>query len=269
MKKLITLLLGILLLVNIVACAAPVEDTGGTATTSATTTATQSKVTESTMQSITSTTQSNTSAIISATASSNSGDDAEGQGGYDIHTFNYANDYKFSGIGGEFFSYARETFGDQKLYDIRDELVASKKANPYAYVGGSTQFWMHRLNIPREKFVELNNVDKEFYKDLPWFLENHTFTDEEIDDIYNLTTEEFNQKYKAPTAVVVGEVIYSFDWFHQNNIDLWQKQSFTVAQLQEAVDNAKKMENFPQGIAEAVEKKLNDYIAAVGAQAVE
>lgn len=242
MKKIIALLLCVVLLVSIAACAAPPYDTNNL-TTSSTTTKTSS----------TTTNRSNFS---------KNDNNWEGSGGYDLDVYWYANDQNFNGLHGSLYSYIYDTFDEKQIAEIKSEIAASRNAVSYSFVGASTHFWVHKLNIPREKFVELNNKDREFHKDRPWFLENRTFSDEEIDDIYNLSSEEFNKKYKAPTAVLVGEVIYNFNWLYQNDIDLWQKQNFTVEQLQEAVDNAKKMENFPQGIAEAVEKKLNDYIQA-------
>ena len=190
--------------------------------------------------------------------------DWEGQGGGGLETHLYVKNVKLAGIHDYFYEYVLATFGSETFSKVTDEMKVAKTAVPSAYVGDSTHFWVHRLDIPREKFVELNEKTKGSLINYPERLEKETFTNEEIDDIYNLTTEEFNKKYKAPTAVLVGKVIYNFDWLYKNDIDLWQKQNFTVEQLQEAVDNAKKMENFPQGIAEAVEKKLNDYIAAVG-----
>ena len=189
--------------------------------------------------------------------------DWEGQGGGSPATHLYVKNVKLAGIHDYFYEYVLATFGSETFSKVTDEMKVAKTAVPSAYVGDSTHFWVHRLGIPRETFVELNEKTKNSLSDYPERLEKETFTDEEIDDIYNLTTEEFNKKYKAPTAVLVGKVIYNFNWLYKNDVDLWQKQNFTVAQLQEAVDNAKKMENFPKGISEAVEKKLNEYIATM------
>ena len=238
MKKMMALLLCMLLFVGLVGCAVPVDDTSSTTpTTDAITTSTQPTTTTTT--------------------------NWEGVGGYDMDNFLYENDYKFCGIRGYLYEYICENFDGDPITKIINEMVAAKNAVPYTFIGDSTHFWVHKFDIPREKFVELNNKEKEFYKDRPWFLENRIFTDEEINDIYTLSTKEFNEKYKAPTAVVVGDLIYNFNWFYKNDIDLWQKQSFTVEQLQDAVANAKATPNFPQGIVEVVEKKLNEYIQTV------
>ncbi|MBP3388712.1 MAG: hypothetical protein J6K98_02425, partial [Clostridia bacterium] len=161
--------------------------------------------------------------------------DWEGVGGYNMDDYLYENDQNFNGLHGSLYEYICENFDKEQIAKITNEMEAKRDTVPYSYVGESTHFWVHELNIPRQKFVELNNKDKEFHKDRPWFLENRTFTDEEIDDIYTLSTKEFNEKYKAPTAVLVGEFIYNFNWLYKNDIDLWQKQGFTVEQLQNAV----------------------------------
>ena len=189
------------------------------------------------------------------------------QGGDNLAVQSFTNHYKMGTIRNYLLDYAYDTFGSEKFNEIVADIEAAKKADPYTYTGASIHFWVHKLNISKEKFIECNNKDKAFYEEQYKDVEDITditFTDEEIDDIYNLTTAEFNQKYKAPTAVVAGEVIYPFEWFESNEVDLWLKQSFTVAQLQEAVANAKQTPNFPQSIITEVELKLEKYIFAVG-----
>ena len=190
--------------------------------------------------------------------------DWDGQGGeiYDSIYF-YVGLQKHSGLMNLFLDYARQNFPD-KVDAAKAKLTERYTGTPYAFTGNSMHFWVRELNMSRETFIEINERSKDFYKDNEYNFSVYTFTDEEIDDIYNLTTAEFNQKYKAPTAVVVGEVIYSFEWFYDNEVDLWLKQSFTVAQLQEAVANAKQTPNFPQSIITEVELKLEKYIFAVG-----
>ena len=238
MKKMMTLLLCALLFIGLIGCTAPVDDTSSTTTTTNATTSTTTVATTTNW---------------------------EGVGGVGLETELYIKDVKIAGIHGGLFQYVLTSFGRETFAEVVDEVEASMDAVPCTFVGGSTHFWVHRFDIPREKFEEINDKEKENYKDSPERWEEDVFTDEEINDIYTLSTKEFNEKYKAPTAVVVGEVIYNFNWLYKNDIDLWQKQGFTVEQLQNAVANAKATPYFPQDIANAVEKKLNDYIAAVNA----
>ena len=221
------------------------EEESTVTTTTESTTATTQKPTESTTPPTTGTTN------------------WEGVGGVGLETDLYIKNMKFAVIPGGLIQYFLTTFGRDTLNEAIDEVEASIDSDPYAFVGGSTHFWVHRFDIPREKFEEINNKAKETYKDSPERWEEDVFTDEEINDIYTLSTKEFNEKYKAPTAVVVGDLIYNFNWFYKNDIDLWQKQGFTVEQLQTAVANAKATPYFPRGIADAVEKKLNEYIQTV------
>lgn len=238
MKKMMTLLLCALLFIGLIGCTAPVDDTSSTTTTTNATTSTTTVATTTNW---------------------------EGVGGVGLETELYIKDVKIAGIHGGLFQYVLTSFGRETFAEVVDEVEASMDAVPCTFVGGSTHFWVHRFDIPREKFEEINDKEKENYKDSPERWEEDVFTDEEIDDIYTLSTKEFNEKYKAPTAVLVGEFIYNFNWLYKNDIDLWQKQGFTVEQLQTAVANAKATPYFPRGIADAVEKKLNDYIAAVNA----
>ncbi|MBQ2780271.1 MAG: hypothetical protein IJF42_01765 [Clostridia bacterium] len=260
MKKLIALLLGALLLFNIVACAVPVEDTDSTTTTNTVTTTAQSKVTEST----TTTTQSVTSTP--TTASSNSSDNVEGQGGGYGSSYVYVNGEKH--LGENLFSYyLYENFTEDDTKELNAEIASEINGTHYAYTGASLQRRILALNIPREKIEEINESSKKMYAGHKQY-NRLVFTDEEINDMYTLTREEYNKKYKAPTAAIIGAVLYPFNWFVENPIEIWMQHPFTLEQIEEVFENGKKA-NFPEKYLDEFEKKLNDYIAAVGAQAVE
>ena len=92
---------------------------------------------------------------------------------------------------------------------------------------------------------------------------HYTYTDEEIHDFYNLSTKEFNQKYKSSTAALVGEVLFPFSWFIENPVETWQLYDFTVEQLQEILTNAKANPAFPADDVAIYETRLGDYIDAV------
>ena len=185
---------------------------------------------------------------------------AAGEGEYSLPVYVYANPTKFNGMHGSLYTYIRENFDAEKVFWLRNDAYKMKKFKDYSNVGESPLWWVCQLKIPREKFVELNEQDKENYKDRPWVLENFTFTDEEIDDIYNLTIEEFNQKYKAPTAVLKGEILFSFNWLYKCDVQTWQSQELGVEDVQAAVAAAKVTHSFSQDMIKTVEEKLDEYM---------
>ena len=186
---------------------------------------------------------------------------AEGEGEYSLPVYVYANPTKFNGMHGSLYTYIQENFDSEKVFWLRNDAYKMKRFKDYSNVGETPHWWVSQLEIPREKFVELNEQDKENYKDRPWALENFTFTDEEINDIYTLTTEEFNQKYKASTAVLNGEILYSFNWLYKCDVQTWQSHELGVENVQAAVAAAKATHGFSQDMIKVVEEKLSDYIA--------
>ena len=186
MKKLIAVLLGVLLLVNIVACAAPVEDTDSTTTTNTTTTTVHSKATESTQPT-------------STTVSPSSGGDVEGQGGGYGESYVYINGEKH--LGENLFSYyLSQEFTEDDTKELYAEIAAEKNGTHYAYTGASLQRRILALNIPREKIEEINEASKEMYAGHKQY-DRLVFTDEEINDMYTLTREEYNKKYIFHTSL--------------------------------------------------------------------
>ena len=239
------------------------DDTGGIVPNQSSTTATQ---TNSTAVSTNTTTQSTTESTTQSTMQTTTGTtDWEGQGGcYDGERF-YVGQGKHAGLMNLFLDYARQTCSE-KVDAGKEKIARMYTGSPYAFTGNSMHFWVRELGISREKFVEINENSKNFYKENEFLLSEYTYTDKEIDDIYNLSVKEFNEKYKAPTAVLVGELIYDFDWFVDAPVPLWKEQDFTLTQIQEVFENGKKA-NFPEKYLDEFEKKLNDYIAAVEANA--
>ncbi len=187
-----------------------------------------------------------------------------GQGGGNFYLTNvYVGYQKHHGLLNYFYEYVRDNYETDKIDEIRTKIAASCNAESYSYTGSSLHLWVRELEISKEKFVELNEQSKEFFKDSEWDLEEYTFTDEEVNDIYTLSIKEFNQKYKSPTAALVGEVLFPFRWFVDNPVETWQLYDFTVEQLQEILTNAKANPTFPADDVAIYETRLTDYIDAV------
>lgn len=248
MKKVFTLLLCAVLLVGLVGCAAPVDKTGGTTTTTTDTGAATTTIT---------------------TTSHNTDNSWEGQGGDFYNSFDVYSSSKHTGLKNFYYGYVLEKYGMDRLSEGLEKVNTIMQEVPFSYTGDSMHFWVREFNISKETFIELNEKSKEFYGDVDFLLTDLTFTDEEIDDIYSLSIKEFNEKYKAPTAALVGEVLFSFHWLLNQDVSTWQLYDFSVEQLQEILTAAKANSTFPDEDVATYEKKLNDYIAAVGVQAVE
>ena len=242
------------------------KDNGGVVPNLSSTTAPHTPTTKPTQLPTASTTQSTATTTTQTNTPPSSGTtDWEGQGGgYDGERF-YVGQGKHAGLMNLFLDYARQTCSE-KVDAGKEKIARMYTGSPYAFTGNSMHFWVRELGISREKFVEINENSKNFYKENEFLLSEYTYTDKEIDDIYNLSVKEFNEKYKAPTAVLVGELIYDFDWFVDAPVPLWKEQDFTLTQIQEVFENGKKA-NFPEKYLDEFEKKLNDYLAAVEATA--
>jgi len=184
----------------------------------------------------------------------------EGVGGGYGGSYVYVNGMKHQSVN--FFSqYIYENYTEAELQAFVDKIDAELLGTPYTYTGNSLQRRIIELNIPREKIEELNEISKEFYKDDLQY-DEYVYTDEEINDMYTLTIEQYNQKYKAPTAAIIGAVLFPFSWFVDNPVETWQQYDFTVEQIQDVLDNGK-IANFPEQHIHTFEEKLEDYIDAV------
>lgn len=190
------------------------------------------------------------------------GSSGEPQGG--DSAYDYFKSSKFSGIFNEFMEWLHDNYGDNAL----DVYEGNKNEKSVWYEWNmSTHEYVRRFNIPRDVFEELNRQSKERYENLgyEWGLENYVFTDEEIDDIYNLTWPEFAHKYASDHALVTEEGhIYSYDWLINNPIEKWIEKGFTLEQVKAVYDSA---ESFGRGTI-AVKEKLIRYTAAEMGHAV-
>lgn len=165
-------------------------------------------------------------------------------------------------LGENLFSYyLYENFTEDDTKELNAEIAAEINGTHYAYTGASLQRRILALNIPREKIEEINESSKKMYAGHKQY-DRLVFTDEEINDMYTLTREEYNQKYKAPTAAIIGAVLYPFNWFVENPVEIWMQHPFTLEQIEEVFENGKKA-NFPEKYLDEFEKKLSDYIAAL------
>ncbi|MBE6791873.1 MAG: hypothetical protein E7534_00025 [Ruminococcaceae bacterium] len=186
------------------------------------------------------------------------GSSGEPQGG--DSPYDYFRSSKFSGIFNEFMEWVCDNYG-KNAFDVYEENKnKGEKSVKYEW-SLSTHEYVRRFNMPRDVFEELNRQAKESYKklDYEWELENNTFTDEEIDDIYNLTWPEFARKYAAEHAIVTEEGhIYRYDWLVDNPVEKWVEKGFTVEQVKAAYDSA---ESFGRGTT-AVKEKLIRFTAA-------
>ena len=218
------------------------EESMATTTTEGTTATTTQKPTESTNQPTTGTTN------------------WEGVGGGYGGSYVYVNRRKHYVVN--FFSeYIYKTYTDAERQAVTGKISAEYNGIPYAYTGDSLQRWIIELNIPSKKIEELNEISKEFYKDALQY-DEYVYTDEEINDMYTLTIEQYNQKHKAPTAAIIGAVLYPFDWFVDNPVEIWQQHDFTIEQIQEVLENGKKA-SFPEQYIHTFAEKLEEYKKAV------
>ena len=186
-----------------------------------------------------------------------------GQGGGYGGSYVYTGNDKHTGMKNLFGEFFLDTYGRNKIDEAYEELNTELNAAAYSYTGGSMHRWVRVFDVPKETFIEINNRSKEFFKDSDWGLTHYTYTDEEIHDFYNLSTKEFNQKYKSSTAALVGEVLFPFSWFIENPVETWQLYDFTVEQLQEILTNAKANPAVPADDVAIYETRLGDYIDAV------
>lgn len=188
------------------------------------------------------------------------GSSGEPQGG--DSAYDYFKSSKFSGIFNEFMEWVHDNYGDDAL----DVYEGNKNEKSVWFEWNmSTHEYVRRFNIPRDVFEELNRQSKERNKDSEWLLEEFAFTDEEIDDIYNLTWPEFAHKYASDHALVTEEGhIYRYDWLIDNPVEKWVERGFTVEQVKAVYDSA---ESFGRGTI-AVKEKLIRYTAAEMGHAV-
>ena len=249
MKKMMALLLCALLFIGLIGCTAPVDDTDSTTTT-----------TNATDTTTTAAPTSPTSATLESAVQNKENTNWEGVGGGYGGSYVYVNGMKHQSVN--FFSqYIYENYTEAELQAFVDKIDTEFLGTPYAYTGNSLQRRIIELNIPREKIEELNEISKEFYKDDLQY-DEYVYTDEEINDMYTLTIEQYNQKYKAPTAAIIGAVLFPFSWFVDNPVETWQQYDFTVEQIQDVLDNGK-IANFPEQYIRTFEEKLEEYIEAV------
>ncbi|MBQ2781335.1 MAG: hypothetical protein IJF42_07270 [Clostridia bacterium] len=227
------------------------------------TTAPPTPTTKPTQLPTASTTQSTATTQTNTTPSSGT-TDWEGIGGGYGGNHVYVNGEKH--LGENLFNYyLYKEFTEDDTKELDAEIAAETNGTHYAYTGASLQRYILALNIPREKIEEINESSKKMYAGHKQY-DRLVFTDEEINDMYTLTREEYNKKYKAPTAAIIGSVLYPFNWFVENPVEVWMQHPFALEQIEEVFENGKKA-NFPEKYLDEFEKKLNDYIAAVEANA--
>ncbi|MBE6792391.1 MAG: hypothetical protein E7534_02680 [Ruminococcaceae bacterium] len=241
------------------------KDNGGVVPNQSTTATTQTNSTIVSTDTTTSATQSTTESTTQSTMQTTTGTtDWEGQGGGYGGNHVYVNGEKH--LGENLFNYyIYKEFTEDDTKELYAEIAAETNGTHYAYTGASLQRYILALNIPREKIEEINESSKKMYAGHKQY-DRLVFTDEEINDMYTLTREEYNKKYKAPTAAIIGSVLYPFNWFVENPVEVWMQHPFALEQIEEVFENGKKA-NFPEKYLDEFEKKLNDYIAAVEANA--
>ncbi|MBQ6552612.1 MAG: hypothetical protein IJL83_03240 [Clostridia bacterium] len=87
---------------------------------------------------------------------------------------------------------------------------------------------VEELNIPREKFVELNNMESSRY--------DH-FTEEEIDIIYSGDKKRIAEAFASPWAVVAEDwEIYPIRWLLNNSASTYKEKRIPVDSLETVVN---------------------------------
>lgn len=155
---------------------------------------------------------------------------------------------KFDGVFNGYWEWLYKNYGKNVITDVYGTFATNSEKYIFSEKSMGIYDIVRRFHMTRETFVEINERQKEICikNGWEWDLKKYTFTDEEIDDIYNLTWLEFARKYAAYDALITDDgKIYSLWAIIQNPVEKWAEKGFTIDQLKTAYQWAKHYTDTP------------------------
>ena len=149
---------------------------------------------------------------------------------------------RWRGIGDAYYHYLQGRYPQEELDAFKALLDEEINGETYAFKGDAINRWVAHFHIPRADFEKINQQQREYYKttygeDSFEYLDN-VYTDEEIDDIYTLSLQEFNMKYANPCTYVRGDLVFPMSWFLDKTWeDLWDYELFKGKSLVALAEN--------------------------------
>ena len=189
-------------------------------------------------ESVSSSELSSDSSVISESAPPDSSEEELPTGGDEERHLAYKYTDRLSNIKGHWMSFVLEETGKDigTLWEKEWEPISDEALSLFMVID--------KLNVPKKKFIEVNNKELEtlraagsdvFPEDV--IFRDYCFTDEEIDIIYSGDKKRIAAAFANPYAVIAddGEV-YPLRWVINNAVSLYKERHISVDALEKAVN---------------------------------
>ena len=146
-----------------------------------------------------------------------------GSGHYNL----YISYTRWNSLDEVFTQYLTEKHGELKVYTFKELLKAERSGDTYVFKGDAVKRWVDYFDIPRADFEMLNEKIRtrcrEAYGEDSFEYWNSVFIEKDIDDIYNLSLQDFNRRYANPCTYLRDKMLISVEWILKKTAkELWQ-----------------------------------------------